>query len=198
VAAIGDSITDVRSHGGKYLSYLKERCPQSLFDNYGVGGQMVNQMRRRFDTDVLQKRVGPEQLPYTHVIIFGGVNDLYSDVTAKRSNDKIEADLSAMYAAAKSAGMTVIALTIAPWGKFHDFLQYRGENTVRVNRWISEQAEHSKVDTVIDAYSLLSCGVPTELCPDYTPPFHDGIHFGPKGHAVLGAALHEKAFKDCL
>jgi lysophospholipase L1-like esterase len=102
-----------------------------------------------------------------------------------------------MYAAARSAGMTVIALTIAPWGKFRYFAEYRGKNTVQVNHWISEQAESKQVDHVIDAYSLLSCGVPTDLCPDYTQPFTDGIHFGPKGHVVLGAALYENAFKDC-
>ena len=47
---------------------------------------MVNQMRRRFDDDVF----GPGKPAYTHVIVFGGVNDLYSDLTAGRTPALIE------------------------------------------------------------------------------------------------------------
>lgn len=112
VAAIGDSLTDARGGGGKYLSYLRKRCPGSQFDNYGRGGEMVNQMRRRFMQDIL----GPAKPTYTHVIVFGGVNDVYSDQTAKRTPAKIQADLLAMYTMAKEAGIHVVALTIAPWG----------------------------------------------------------------------------------
>src|SRR6185295_4881792 len=38
IAAIGDSLTDPRSHGGGYLEYLKERCPGLEIDNFGKGG----------------------------------------------------------------------------------------------------------------------------------------------------------------
>src|SRR5205814_3487417 len=68
VAALGDSLTDFRSHGGGYLRYLKERCPESRFDSYGKGGDMVNQMRRRFDKDLLAR----PDLAYDHLIVFGG------------------------------------------------------------------------------------------------------------------------------
>src|SRR5210317_450497 len=40
VAAMGDSLTDPRSFGGKYLKLLRKRCPKSRFDSYGVGGQI--------------------------------------------------------------------------------------------------------------------------------------------------------------
>ena len=52
VAAIGDSMTDFKVHGGRYLKSLREKCPDSVFDSYGKGGQMVNQMRKRFVRDV--------------------------------------------------------------------------------------------------------------------------------------------------
>ncbi len=52
IAAIGDSLTDQRSHGGGYLEYLKSRCPTLEIDNFGKGGTMVNQMRRSFDEQV--------------------------------------------------------------------------------------------------------------------------------------------------
>ena len=54
VAAIGDSLTDPRVNGGLYLRYLCQALPRkSGFDSYGKGGEMVNQMRRRFAADVL-------------------------------------------------------------------------------------------------------------------------------------------------
>lgn len=52
VHAMGDSLTDARSGGGKFLDILRQRCPQSRFDNYGKGGEMVSQMRRRFADDL--------------------------------------------------------------------------------------------------------------------------------------------------
>lgn len=197
VAAMGDSLTDARVGGGKFLKYLQERCPESVFDNYGVGGEMVNQMRRRFARDVLQKRVGPEQLPYSHVVVFGGVNDLYSDQTAGRSNDKIQGDLQAMYGAAKAAGMQVVALTVAPWGGFTRYWnERRGQNTVALNGWIAGRLQQD-VDHVVDTYPMLSCGTPTKLCPDYEKPYKDGLHFGPEGHSRVGAALYAQVFGAC-
>lgn len=193
VAAVGDSITDARS-GGKYLAYLAKRCPRSRFDNYGKGADMVNQMRRRFANDVL----GPSKPAYTHVIVFGGVNDLYSDLTAKRTPAKIEKDLTWMYGMAKERGAKVIAITVAPWGGFRRYYNARrGAATLEVNRWMSQQQLESKIDHVVDAYSLLSCGDPEKLCPDYAPPFNDGLHFNARGHEKLGHALYEQVFSDC-
>lgn len=192
VAAVGDSLTDARSHGGGYLKYLQQHCPESVFDNYGVGGEMVNQMRRRFTRDVLDKK------KYTDVIVYGGVNDLYSDQTAGRSNEKIESDLSWMYEQARLAGLRVTAITVSPWGGFTRYWnERRGQNTLLLNRWIAVQVAARKVDHVLDSYPLLSCGTPTELCPEYQKPFKDGLHFGPTGHEILGAALFERVFSAC-
>ncbi|HQK18064.1 MAG TPA: SGNH/GDSL hydrolase family protein [Polyangiaceae bacterium] len=194
VAAIGDSLTDARGGGGKYLSYLRKRCPGSQFDNYGRGGEMVNQMRRRFMQDIL----GPAKPTYTHVIVFGGVNDVYSDQTAKRTPAKIQADLLAMYTMAKEAGIHVVALTIAPWGGFRRYFNpTRASATRQVNRWIDQQQQEGVIASAIDAYGLLSCGDPEKLCPDFEPPFRDGLHFNEKGHERLGEALWSRVFSDC-
>ena len=202
IAAIGDSLTDKRSHGGGYLDVVQRSCPQSRIDNYGRGGDMVNQMRRRFFSQV----VAPKAPQYSHVIVFGGVNDLYSDLTAGRTNDKIEQDLMAMYSAARQRGAKVVAITVTPWGGFSRYFNARrGEATRALNQWILGQAASSPlgqgpgaVDTVIDGFSLLSCGDPDRLCDRYTPPFRDGLHFGPAGHQVLGEAVYEQALSDCL
>jgi lysophospholipase L1-like esterase len=190
---MGDSLTDARSHGGKFLDVLRRRCPLSRFDNYGVGGQMVNQMRHRFDDDVF----GPGKPAYTHVIVFGGVNDLYSDQTAGRTPALIERDLTFMYQEAHRHGAKVVALTVAPWGGFTRYFNAsRSAATLDLNRWILAQRDSGAVDAAVDAYGLLSCGDPTVLCPSYTAPFHDGLHFGSEGHERLGEALAQ-VFATC-
>ena len=204
VAAIGDSLTDPRSQGGLYLRYLQERCPASRFDSYGKGGEMVNQMRHRFVRDVFGDAAlapgdpGARKPPYTHVIVFGGVNDLYSDLTAHRSVARITADLSAMYRAARERGLQVVAVTVAPWGGFHRYYNAsRAATTAELNRWIVAQAAAHTVDFAIDAHALLSCDDPEALCARYAAPFGDGIHFGPEGHRRLAEALFAEVFSDC-
>jgi lysophospholipase L1-like esterase len=197
VAAIGDSLTDPRAHGGLYLRYLQERCPRSRFDSYGKGGEMVNQMRRRFAADVLGIPPDPSKPKYTDVIVFGGVNDLYSDLTAGRTVKKISADLSAMYAAAREQGMRVTALTVTPWGGFHRYFNAsRAATTAELNGWIVAQ-RGGALDHAVDAYALLSCGKADELCERVAAPFRDGLHFGPEGHRLIAEALYGEVFSNC-
>ncbi len=198
VAAMGDSLTDPRSHGGKYLQVLRDRCPRSRFDAHGVGGNMVNQMRKRFARDVLGKPRKPKQAKpdYTHVLVLGGINDICSDRTALRTNPKIEADLAAMYGMAKKAGLVVIALTLPPWGGFKRYYNpRRAASTARLNRWIKAQVGAAKVDGILDVYPLLSCGDPELLCPRYG--WSDKVHWNKAGHRVVGEALHREVFADC-
>jgi lysophospholipase L1-like esterase len=193
VAALGDSLTDAKSAGGKYLEVLAKRCPESRFDNFGKGGDMVNQIRRRFERDVLSSTTA-----YTHVLVFGGVNDLYSDLTAGRTPAKISADLSAIYRASRGRGWKVVALTVAPWGGFAKYYNdKRGAATRELNAWIADRAQQKEVDHVIDAYALLSCGDPERLCKEYSGSLRDGLHFGGPGHEKLGAAIYEAAFTNC-
>jgi len=193
VAAMGDSLTDARVGGGKFLDLLRQRCPQSRFDNYGKGGEMVNQMRHRFD-----ELFSPGKPAYTHVIVFGGVNDLYSDLTAGRTPALIERDLTAMYEAAHRHGAKVVAVTVTPWGGFTRYFNApRLAATLEVNRWILGQRDTGGVDAAVDAYPLLSCGEPTVLCPKLAAPLKDGLHFGPEGHAKLGEQLFAQVFSSC-
>jgi lysophospholipase L1-like esterase len=193
IAAIGDSLTDPRSHGGGYLEYVKTRCPGIEIDNFGKGATMVNQMRRSFD-----EQVAASDKHYTHLVVFGGVNDLYSDLTAFRTPAKIEADLGYMYDWAHAHEVKVVALTVAPWGGFKRYFNAsRAGATHELNAWIRAQPSQGRVDQVVDAYALLSCGDPDSLCDRLFTPFKDGIHFGPEGHQILGQALFQSAFSDC-
>jgi lysophospholipase L1-like esterase len=155
---------------------------------------MVNQMRRRFENEL-----SPDALAhFTDLVLFGGVNDVYSDLTAARTVEKITGDLAAMYRRAKAANLRVIAFTISPWGGFTSFYNpSRAQATHRINDWIAEQRSTGLVDVVIDANHLLACGDPERLCPAYAHPIKDGLHFGAQGHARLGEALVEQAFPEC-
>lgn len=193
VAAIGDSITDERSYPHAYMRQLRDACPKSRWDNYGVGGNMVNQMRRRFDAAVL----GPGKPKYTHLIVMGGVNDVYSDQTAGRTPGKIQHDLSYIYQRAKAAHISVIGVTITPWAGFKRYYNpARAAATHEVNAWILSQVG-ARLDQAIDAFSLLSCGDPERLCAAYAAPFKDGLHFGKLGHARLAEALRRDVFPNC-
>ena len=201
VAAVGDSLTDERAGGGRYLAELRDRCPRSGFVSLGRGGDMVNQMRARFERELVA--LGE---PLTHVILFGGVNDLYSDLTAGRTPGKIQADLGAMYAMARARGASVVAVTVAPWAGFKRYFNPgRGVATLQVNRWITEQRADKTVDHVVDAYTLLACsagGAPDHssaagafLCKQYARK--DGLHLSEAGYRRLGEALHRQVFADC-
>ncbi len=193
IAALGDSLTDPHSHGGGYLTELKTRCPTLEIDNFGKGGAMVNQMRRTFEAQVAQS--GKH---YTHLLVFGGVNDLYSDLSAFRTPAKIETDLGALYDWAHAHDVRVIAFTVAPWGGFTRYFNAaRAATTHEVNAWIRAQVSQGRVDQVVDAYALLSCGDPDRLCDRFFEPFKDGLHFGREGHRILGQALFQSAFSDC-
>jgi len=193
VLALGDSITDQRVGGGGYLRELSRACPKSRFEHFGRGGDMTNQMRRRFEQEFpgLAAR-------YDTLIVYGGVNDLYSDLTAGRTNDRIEEDLSAIYRAAQDRGLYLVAITVSPWGGFSRYFnERRSQSTRLLNAWILGTASSGETDKVVDSYPLLSCGDPEKLCPDYETPSHDGLHPGAQGHALLGQALLEQAFADC-
>lgn len=194
VLILGDSLSDEAVGGGGYVRLLRERCPNAIFDNHAKGGFMVNQIRKRLETVVL-----PMNLRYSHALVFGGVNDLYSDQTASRTLARIQADLSAIYSALKGRGVKVIAITVTPWGGFKRwYTAKRGENTLTLNRWIVEQSDAGLTSVTLDAYPLLSCGEPERLCPSLAAPYKDGLHFGKLGHEKLGEALQALAFPSCV
>jgi lysophospholipase L1-like esterase len=193
VAVIGDSLSDPRVGGGGYVRFLEHACPNSKFSNFAKGGSMLAHVRKQYDQNVAPKPPGT----FTHLIVFAGVNDVYSDETAFRTPEKIQRDLGKLYQRAKHAEMRVVALTIAPWGGFSRYFTWkRGQSTREVNDWIRGRPD-SEVNVVVDAFRLLSCGNQDRLCPRYEPPFTDGIHFGKAGQEVLGQALLDAEFSGC-
>ena len=175
VLITGDSLTDPRSGGGGYLKPWAARCPHCEFVNLGRGGAMVNQM-----LTATRQHFNQSHAQYSHVVVFGGVNDLYSDKTAHRTLEKIEHDLTAMYRLARAHAQFVIAITVAPWGGFHRwYTDERGQTTALLNQWIVGSRSRGDTDLVVDSGAVLTCGNTTVLCPSFVEPFKDGLHFGP-------------------
>lgn len=190
---LGDSLTDEKVGGGGFVKLLRAQCTKASFDNRAKGGFMVNQIRKRLETEVL-----PERRQYSHAIVFGGVNDLYSDQTANRSLSRIEGDLTRIYSALKAQGTDVIAITVTPWGGFKRwFTAERSQNTQALNGWILAQPSAAAISAALDAYPLLSCGDPERLCPELAAPYKDGLHFGKLGHQKLAKALLEGPLRSC-
>lgn len=190
---LGDSLSDEAVGGGGFVKLLRERCPGATFDNRAKGGFMVNQIRKRLETQVLA-----EGNRYSHAIVFGGVNDLYSDQTAGRSLARIESDLDHIYDALRARGTDVVAITVTPWAGFKRwYTPERGQNTLRLNDWILDRAANGVVAEAVDAYPLLSCGEPERLCPELAAPFKDGLHFGKLGHQKVAQALLAGPFRSC-
>jgi lysophospholipase L1-like esterase len=193
VLVLGDSLSDEKAGGGGFVKVLRQRCPSVSFDNRAKGGFMVNQIRRQLEKDIL-----PEARSYSHAIVFGGVNDLYSDKTANRTLSRIEADLSRIYTSLRERGVQIIAVTVTPWGGFKRwYTPERGRNTLTLNTWLLEQATQGNVASAVDAYPLLSCGDAERLCPELAAPHKDGLHFGKLGHQKLADALLSGPFHGC-
>ena len=184
VAAIGDSLTDTRVGGGRYMAALAKRCPASRFDAYGIGGQFTSDMRARFASDVF----AAGKPAYTHVIVLGGVNDLLS---GRVSVPHAAAQLDAMYAMARARGLSVIALTVPPWA-YGEPTRDRAR-TMELDRWILAQP----VERVVDVAPLLECGPQKLLCSEYRRMSGDGTHWNERGHERVAAAIWEAALADC-
>ena len=189
VAAIGDSITDPRVHGGLYMKHLAERCPKSRFDTYGIGGQFVRNLRARFDDDVF----GAKKPGYTHVIVFGGVNDLIGNPTATMLADA-ERDLAAMYEDAHARGVRVIALTIAQWSPHS---AYDARMTESLDAWILSQSQDGDVTHAVDVRVPLMCEDQGTVCLQYRRFPIDTVHWNDRGHQVVADAIFHEVFADC-
>ncbi len=198
VAAIGDSLTDTRVGGGKYLAELQKRCPESRFDAYGVGGQQTLHMRWRFDSVLNQRHRMPSQrVAYTHVIVLGGVNDLSAGSFRRPRIARTQANLTAMYAQARKRGLEVVAVTLPPWGRLMGNYDKRGAATRALNAWILSRVVAGQVDQAVDLHPLLSCGDPDELCPSHRRFPNDRVHWNRAGHKVVADALHRRVFANC-
>ena len=139
--------------------------------NHGVNGERSDQIRGRFERDVVD--VSPEA-----VIIIAGVNDVYQG----REAQHVIEQLAAMYERATRSGIRVIAGTIVP---YNTATQQQNANMAEINAWIRRFATDTKhVDFADTRAAVAASGDPNRL--EESP---DGLHPSPAGYRKMAEAI---------
>jgi lysophospholipase L1-like esterase len=147
--------------------------------NKGINGNTTTQMLARFNDDVLAQSPG-------YIIIWGGSNDIATDVSAST----IENNLSAMYSASKLAGLKVIAVNIMPHkGDGTGWTEAKQAVMDSVNSWMN--AVPDNVDWVIDTYGLVEDPENDyQILPAYDSGDH--IHLNESGYDAIANLIHNE------
>lgn len=186
IVAIGDSTTagtpghrspvesppngsgDVRS---QYAYWLMQSHPEWQVLNKGVNGERSDQIRNRFDRDVIDEKPAA-------VVVIAGVNDVYQG----RSAAHVIEQLRWMYDRAGGAGIRVIAGTIVPYntasadenGRMHE-----------INDWIRHLGDADARVHVVDTRAAV--GAPGK--PDMLSETPDQLHPSPAGYRAMADAI---------
>ena len=163
----------------QYAYWLMRAHSEWRVLNRGVNGERSDQIRQRFNRDVLQARADL-------VIIVAGVNDIYQG----RSAESVQAELLAMYAAARYAGVPAVAGSILP---YNTATPEQNARMHAVNRWIRGYGStHTGV-----AFCDTRAAVAANGKPDILSSSPDDIHPSPEGYRLVALAL-EPAIERAL
>jgi acyl-CoA thioesterase-1 len=147
--------------------------------NRGINGERSDQIRARFDRDVLGAKPAA-------VVIIAGVNDIYQGHAA----DAVQRELEAMYVAAHNARIQVVAGTIIP---FDTATPDQNARMHAVNAWILDYSARHDGVTFCDTRAAVSA--PGQADRLVSSP--DGLHPSPEGYTRMAAAL-EPAIRAAL
>jgi lysophospholipase L1-like esterase len=154
----------------QYAYWLMKTHPGGNVINQGINGQRSDQIRARFDQDVVAQKPAV-------VVIIAGVNDVYQGRPAQHVKDQ----LATMYARARDAGVGVVAGTIIPYntataeqnGRIHE-----------VNAWIRAQAEAGLV-----AFADTRAAVAAPGNADLLASSPDGLHPDADGYRRMAGTI---------
>jgi lysophospholipase L1-like esterase len=138
--------------------------------NRGINGERSDQIRARFQRDVLTTR--PD-----FTIILAGVNDVYQGFPPEH----VEQNLSLMYASALLEGIVPLAATILP---YNTMSKQAYTSILEVNAWIKVTAGQVKFP-FCDTYSAV-------VDPDRPGKLRsspDGLHPDVSGYRSIGEVL---------
>jgi lysophospholipase L1-like esterase len=196
IAALGDSTTagtpgfsspieappdgagDVES---QYAYWLMRAHPEWRVLNLGAKGQRSDEIRARFERDVVAAA------PHV-VIILAGANDIYEGYGAER----IERELEVMYRAAAAAHITVVTATIIP---YDTATAEQSAQMHAVNAWIREYAAAHPRET---AFCDTRAAVAAPDCADRLVSSPDGLHPSPDGYRRMARALEPAVIRAIL
>jgi len=151
----------------QYAYWLMKTHPQWEVLNHGVNRERSDQIRARFERDVIEAK--PKV-----VVIIAGVNDVYQGRPAAQVTEQ----LHAMYERAAAAGLRVAAGSIIP---YNTATPEQNARMLEVNDWIRKQPGIAFVDT------RASVGAPGE--PDKLFESPDGLHPTASGYRRMAEAI---------
>lgn len=154
-------------HTSQYAYWLMQSHPEWEVLNHGVNGERSDQVRSRFERDVVA--AAPKA-----VVIIAGVNDVYQG----SSVDHVTTELSAMYARAAQAGLRVVAGSIIP---YNTATREQNARMRQINAWIRRQPGIVFVDT--------RAATATPENPDRLLESPDGLHPTAAGYRRMADAI---------
>ena len=155
----------------QYGHWLMQSHPEWEVLNRGVNGERSDQIRERFDRDVISAR------PVV-VVVIAGVNDVYQG----RGGDEVIRHLRWMYDRAQSAGIRVVAGTILP---YDTATPEQNAKMRQINAWIRQQADADPALGFADTRSAV--GAPGK--PDLLSDSPDRLHPSPSGYRAMAGAI---------
>jgi lysophospholipase L1-like esterase len=186
IVALGDSTTagtpdflsplEAPPHGrgdveSQYAYWLMKARPDWRVLNRGVNGERSDQIRARFDRDVVAASPAA-------VVIIAGVNDVYQGRPASHAIDQ----LRAMYERAREVGIAVVAGSIVPYNTAtHD----QNARMRLINDWIRETATREHGVRFVDTRAAVAA--PGDL--DRLSESPDGLHPSAAGYRRMAEAL---------
>ena len=151
----------------QYAFWLMRAHPDWIVLNRGVNGERSDQIRARFERDVIRNSPAA-------VVIIAGVNDIYQG----RTVEEVTAQLQAMYSRAAEARVPVVAGSIIP---FNTATPEQNRRMRQVNDWIRGQPNVAFVDT---RGAVSAAGNPDAL---FESP--DGLHPTAAGYRRMAEAI---------
>lgn len=182
VSALGDSITagnpgwdpdpERRPFEGdnpesQFLYWAARADPRIEFRNHGVGGEVTEEILRRFDTAVEGADV---------LIVQGGINDIVHD----RSLEAAAENLRVMVRRGQAIGLGVVLVNVLPW---NNGWPEADPKIRRLNELIAEAGAEEGVVVMPFYETLEDPDRPGRMREDWTP---DGNHPSVEGHRRLG------------
>jgi lysophospholipase L1-like esterase len=163
----------------QYAHWLMQAHPEWHVLNHGVNGERSDQIRGRFERDVVDHQPAS-------VVIIAGVNDVYQG----REPQHVIEQLVAMYERATRVGISVVAGTILP---YNTATPEQNSAMGEINAWIRRFATDTKhVDFADTRAAVAAPGDPNRL---FESP--DDLHPSPAGYRRMGEAI-EPALRRVL
>jgi len=155
----------------QYAYWLMRAHPEWEVLNKGVNGERSDQIRQRFDRDVIGEKPAV-------VVIVAGVNDVYQG----RPPSHVIEHLGWMYDRASGSGIQVIAGTIIP---YNTATADQNARMREINEWIRRRADGARNLAFVDTRAAVAS--PGNM--DRLSETADQLHPSPAGYRAMADAI---------